>query len=1222
MDFNFAVLDFTLQLMETGVENDVVLALVVFSFQYVLVNHEYWKYNEKHIRWKVTLKVLEVMKKCILSISYSQKLGAVVRYILLCDSTIHNSLFRIVCTTTQALEKLYVIRLYELTEIEGLQLAICSVLDILFSMLSDLSKDILPSLPAFHQAVLSSTTKPIPVAYAVISLISFFRNPTIQVGAARVLSMLFVIADFLQPYVPLNACFGLDDKQITDFRHSVISILCEHSQWNEDLFVAIFKSLTSAALYQPAFLLAVIAAKDNTNGKLSDGDGVKQPNEASLGSTWSKEANFVDAILQYIGRSEDLIKRNPCTLLSVLTFLKALWQGAGQFINILDQLKSSENFWRQMSNSILLIANMEDNPSENLTDMEILSLAYRYQCQSAVLEIVAFEMFLQKKLLRAKLFVKQTSESSKDGIERADSAEKTKDASFCGLKDILSTWCEDSILGNLIKSYASCEHDSDIYLRVKIAAGLFAVHVMKKLKTGDTGHLSVSLVEEFHILSKKLSDLPAFSELLVQYTRHGYSEGKELSNLILSDLYYHLQGELDGRKIDPGPFKELSQYLFDSTFLQVYKRKYDGDLFAYAKDVYLFDSTRLQADLGLDMWDCSEWKTSKTVAETMLICLQDANSKVLFASSKLSALKALISILSVFEEDSTEMETVGGKIPEQLVLSCIDHICHCLHSTVESLAPGLDASEDTLDFLAAQAELLLHLIRSVQKRLPLPSCVLVLKTSGCGIKVLSDFRPSVTGVRETMKLLLMLLLSSVKLSCTNSLLLGARDAESVEAIAEASNKYLQLQHVVQRLQDKNSLGSIPIILKFLLTLARVRGGAEMLLTAGFFPTLGVLFADLSDGRPFSMIQSERIPSSDKFEKPQHIWGLGLAVVTAVIYSLGDSSSCTDIVEYVIAFFSEKVYLISCYLNAPDFQSDDRDKKRARAQKTQTSLSSLKETEHTLMLLCVLARHRNSWIKAMKEMDSQLRERSIHLLAFISRGTQRIGDSPPRVPPLLCHPILKEEFDWYKKSSFVNSRNGWFVLSPLCCRLDHKFSAVSSRTTALVIRDQASENTDPARQTFFSDTMAIQIYRLAFLLLRFLCLQAEGAVKRAEDVGFVDLAHFPDLPMPDILHGLQDQAIAIITELCEANKLKQVPSEIQGVCMLLLQITEMALYLEFCVSQICGIRPVLGRVEDFLKELKLLMRATEGNAFLKTPLKSLKQIISFVYPGLLQTEGFL
>lgn len=46
-----------MRLVEAGLENDLVLALVDFSLQYILVNHEYWKYKVKHVRWKVTLKV-------------------------------------------------------------------------------------------------------------------------------------------------------------------------------------------------------------------------------------------------------------------------------------------------------------------------------------------------------------------------------------------------------------------------------------------------------------------------------------------------------------------------------------------------------------------------------------------------------------------------------------------------------------------------------------------------------------------------------------------------------------------------------------------------------------------------------------------------------------------------------------------------------------------------------------------------------------------------------------------------------------------------------------------------------------------------------------------------------------------------------------------------------------------------------------------------------------
>lgn len=1257
-----SVLDFTKQLVETGDENDFALALVVFSLQYVLVNHEYWKYKVKHVRWKVTLKVLEVMKKCIMTIPYSQKVGEIVQDILLRDSSIHNALFRIICTTKQALEKLYMSRLCEAMEIEGLELAICSVFDILFTMLSKLSKDITSSLPVFDQAVLSTTTKPISVIAAVISLISYFHNPRIQVGASRVLSMLFIIADSSQPYLFGNRCFGLDDKQITDLRHSIDKILSDQSSWNEDLFVATVKLLTSAALHQPAFLVAIIAAKDNL--------GLKQPvNEASFGTLGSVKPSLVDALLQVIERSDDLINSNPRLLLNVLNLLKALWQGAAQYADILEWLKNSEKFWKLFCNSISLIARMKAPLPENLTEMEALSLAYKYQCQTAVLEIMAEDLFLQKKLLHAEFLVKLAAESSKEKTGTTVGLEKSRSENLHHLKDVLSSWCENSVLVDLIKSYASCQYDTEIYLRAKIAASLFIVHVMGKLATGDAGSLSVSLLEKLHSMNKKLGNQPAFSELLSQYSQRGYSEGKELNILILSDLYYHLQGELKGRKIDPGPFKELAQYLLDSQFLQNYRHEYDGDLFAPAKDVHLFDTSHLQADLGLAMWDHSRWKATKEIAETMLLCMKEANSMVLLTGSKLCSLKALITILTMYEEDLSERKTtIGGAIPEQLILSCIDHVCQCFHGTLESLAPVLDAPEDMLDFLAAQAELLLRLIRFVNKSLPLPVCVLVLKTSGHGLKVLGNFKPSVPEVRTTMKLLLMLLLSSLEFSSLSSLLGGLSDKKSVEDLAEASSvslgllpilcncigtaencvlslttidlilkgfltpntwfpiiqEHLQLQHIVLKLQDKSSLASIPIILRFLLTLARVRGGAEMLLTACFFSSLRVLFADLSAGRPFSVIQNgtSHSNSSENFEKPQHVWGLGLAVVTAIIHSLGGSSSCVNTVENVIPyFFSEKAYLISYYLNAPDFPSDDHDKKRARAQRTRTSLAALKETEHTLMLMCVLAKHWNSWVKAVKEMDTELRERSIHLLAFISRGTQRHGELPSRIPPLLCPPMLKEDFDLYKKPAFVNSKNGWFALSPRGCLSKSKFSSVSIKSTALVVKDQSSENLDVS-QTHFSDIVALQIYRITFLLLKFLCLQAEGAARRAEEVGFVDLAHFPELPMPEILHGLQDQAIAIVTELCEANKLKKIEPEVQSTCLLLLQIMEMALYLEQCVSQICGIRPVLGRVEDFSKEVVLLIRATEGHSFLKAAVKSLKQIISLVYPGLLQTEGLL
>ncbi|KDP27581.1 hypothetical protein JCGZ_19586 [Jatropha curcas] len=645
----------------------------------------------------------------------------------------------------------------------------------------------------------------------------------------------------------------------------------------------------------------------------------------------------------------------------------------------------------------------------------------------------------------------------------------------------------------------------------------------------------------------------------------------------------------------------------------------------------------------------------------MLDCMQQVNSMVLLSSSKHSTLKALITVLTLYEDNLPEKEaTTCGKIPDQLCFSCIDHICRCFHDTVESLAPTLDASEEILDFLSAQAELLLHLVRSAQGSLSVSACVIVLKTSGSGLRMLSDFWSAISGIKKTMKVLLMLLLFAVESSITpdkksegfaevsnvclsllpilcNCITTAEHSSLSLTAIDlilrtlltpktwfPIIQKHLRLQHVILKLQDDNSLASIPTTLKFLLTLAHVRGGAEMLLNAGFFSSLKALFGNLLDDRPSAVntnTNNSFPKSSEKDEKPQCIWGLGLAVVIAMIHSLGDS--CTDLMDNVIPYlFSEKAYLISYYLDAPDFPTDSHDKKRLRAQRTQTSLSTLKETEHTLMLMCTIAKHWNLWVKAMKETDSPLREKSIHLLAFISRGMHRLGESPGRTAPLLCPPILKEEFESCKKPAFLNCRNGWFALSPICCASKQKLPTASATSTALVIKGQSTETANPVSPTYFSDLLALQIYRIAFLLLKYLCLEAEAAVKRSEEVGFFDLAHIPELPMPEILHGLQDQAVAIVSEVCNANKSKQIHPEIQSVCLLLLQIMEMALYLELCVLQICGIRPVLGRVEDFSKEVKLLLIAMEGHVFSKASVKSLKQIISLVYPGLLQTEGLL
>ncbi|KAH9696842.1 hypothetical protein KPL71_023355 [Citrus sinensis] len=316
-----SVLDFTMQLLETGVENDLVLSLVVFSLQYLLVNHEYWKYKETLI-WKIgstfpvgatagfnshllatsvyanMLKVLQVIKTCIISTLVPGKLGEVIR-------------------------------------------GACYIVND-------------------------------EVTHHVIGTLA------VQVGATKVLSLLLTISDYSQPYFSGNACFGFDDNQIADLRHSVESSL--QSGEHEDLFVASVNLLTSAAHYQPAFLIAFFSTTESEDVPQSNDSGMnRSANEASSGLLGSKKSGVINAILLYIERSDDLIKSNPRVLLNVLHFLKALWQGAGQYTNILESLKSSGKFWKHLSNSFSLITRLQSPVLEGITEVESHNLAYKYQ---------------------------------------------------------------------------------------------------------------------------------------------------------------------------------------------------------------------------------------------------------------------------------------------------------------------------------------------------------------------------------------------------------------------------------------------------------------------------------------------------------------------------------------------------------------------------------------------------------------------------------------------------------------------------------------------------------------------------------------------------------------------------------------------------------------------------------------------------------------------------
>lgn len=104
---------------------------------------------------------------------------------------------------------------------------------------------------------------------------------------------------------------------------------------------------------------------------------------------------------------------------------------------------------------------------EDVTEIEALNVTYRYRCQSAIMEIMAYDMFLQKKLIDVEPLVKQMLKS-KDRVENSMSAAKSKAKNQYDHSDILSSWCQTAVLENLIKSLASYDFDNESYFLAKV----------------------------------------------------------------------------------------------------------------------------------------------------------------------------------------------------------------------------------------------------------------------------------------------------------------------------------------------------------------------------------------------------------------------------------------------------------------------------------------------------------------------------------------------------------------------------------------------------------------------------------------------------------------------------------------------------------------------------------------------------------------------------------
>lgn len=1314
--FTISLLDLCKTFVAKGGNTKLVTTLIMYIVRYLLVNHGNWKYKLRFERWQITSKIFELMRTVIISKKDQQsvQLRHILMETLLYDTTIHDILLQVLCIRAESLEELYLNRLLHPREIEWLQQAVCSALDLVGVALNYVTggeylKDC-AGTSTLDQCLLVTTSMPVPFVIAATSLLGFHRNGSLQLAAARVLTSLCVIAQKTRPHSVSIESYLLSAKQRM-YLSSVLSHLLseETASLNVELFSAVMDFVTSAAVYQPSFVEVMLFPDESTAEpatSMQNDEIIRLGTSTSLGYGMKLERTIykgVDGLWRYLQKCESIMERQPYILSQILHFLRTLWQGGTEYLHILDKFDGRDMFWKYISSCISVFSSSKVIPLSMMTDEEVTAKAFQYQCQSSVLHIMAHDIFLRRHLVQfEKSLAKPDASSSTAAVTNTDQATRGKDNKAIMLKHarpsyaekILLEWSNNSTMHKVLQSYASCLYDKELLLHAKAVARAFVVGLIGKVLSGDDAGLSLSLIEQIQLASKKIFEHPAFLELVGQYSTQGYSYGMELHALIVNDLYYHLQGELEGRKIPPGSFQRISEHLIKleiDAILQSVKHFRLKELHPLCEDNYIYDTKALEKELGIEWWPYSDDKAFTAAAEKTLEILSCANRASCLADLQLNALKAWMTVLalSMFDKKvGTELGsiTLNAAFSEESIGLCVEDLCNYLLTSMQLLGPLGDPTNYMLNFLITQAQLLLILVRwmcsrimSTTKRMQAwPLYAKVIRTVITSLKLLMDIKPFIPDRLETMlRCLLAVLLTSLEFihsqnkeyqenresktdmqnvgdvfsdvslmslgflpvlcSCVENKSVANLSLAVIDTLLKgflAPNTWLPVlqkhfptQCVIGRIRHDSWRDSAAVILNFCISLARVRAGAEMLQSAGFFSCLSTfshfLRDELSLGSgnregPFSVWHNSRLCDG--------LWGLGLAVVTAMVNSLGENDAGALVLDNALTYFySEKDYIL-CALYSPDLPANALGRKRTKHQRPQTSLVALQETGHAITLMCHLAKNQVTWLNVMQGVDSELRETSIHLLAFIAReGLICTQDNARKSMLLRCPPLQKEEIAAHEKPSIINSKNGWFAVSARGSMARRRRrpalqqSALDPGTNIVAlsfVKGEAESESITASFTEYSDLVALQVYRITFLVLNFLCTQAQVAIKRVEEAGNINLVNFPELPVPEILHSLQDQAVVIMTELCSSRKQKPIEPPVQSVCLLLLRIMEKSLYLEVCVMRICGVIPVSIRLDDFSKEYKALISATQGQQFLEAPLKSLKHVLILLYPSLL------
>ncbi|MCO5606556.1 hypothetical protein L7F22_060744 [Adiantum nelumboides] len=1253
-------LDLCMPMVKKGLYSEGLHKLMLHIVGTLFLNHMTWKYEQKHERWKVTAKVFQLTHLILSNFhaNLSQLKGKVLNFIIT-DGAFHNVLIRILSVSMTDIQGLYFNRFVEPLEIEWFEAAVTHGLLLLHQGLSTFLAccpiDEPRSSTPLEHVLLHHAAGTMPFVGCVASLIGYSQNQAMQFASLKVLTTLCIVAGKALPHAITIASYiqGVEQKQhLQTLLEKMLSK--EAVETNAELFALCMELFITSAKYQPSFVNMLLLP-------IKGADGLDAPAHGNASQNTEHGSIVLESMWMILSEGHIFFESQPRTLSRLLLFLRSLWGGGTELFYILEVFRKRVGFWT------VLTSNIANVPSILHVLEESSAQCFQFQCQAYTLEIMAWELFLE----REQVF--QTEDSREDIHTSGNLKQENSQKSKASVTSAMALILQASDPTKLVQSFAVSHYNKEVVLRAKAEIRVLLVGLMLKVLMEDELGFSAVLLEFLERSLKAVFSHLSFRKLLSTYSSQGYGCGRELYLLVISDLYFHLHGELEaGRHVPAGLFEDLVDLLdtLDVTAIVRSKEKNYKEEFP-SDDASVYDTEMISQHLGLEWWSGNSPPVAQT-AKSTLKAMGQANMMSSLGSSQISALEALISVLSFLVSDT---ELVGSRPSFDAKVAFVVEVSSSIELTMELLGPEGDPTQFMQRFLLAQLTLLRvflqwildserqhvsndHVGRLCSKVVstlvkavkPISSSLLSHNTmkqqliksllgaylsclellnaqngsqapKGYMLKLPSDYeRAFVSDITTLSAEFLPYLCSFVESKCHASL--------AIFAICILINHFLEphiwlpvlqmqstISHALSLLHATEDTEVCFQVLSLLLSLSHVRSGVEMLQAANGFSHILMftekLKEELSQGEvhgPFSV--------SRRRARRHELWGLSAAIVAAFVQALAENTRDRAI-EVAFAFLDSQKEQILHALQSPGCLSTETGN-MVRCGNTETTVSALQETNQVLHVLVVLVRYPAQWAQVMGASEVVLRHKCIHLLAYIAKEGLMRNAGSSGTPSFRCYPNTKEEVRSHRLPSLLNTTSGWFGLAAKGVSMTHKFAVFEPNDQAslslLSRMSHGHSQADSVLATIYSDSVALYVYRISLLLLEILCRQAHHIALVMSEGGTHNCNVFPEFPAPEILHGLQDQMVSILKDVCSRGTTSIKDTEIQQVCRVLFLVLEKALLLETFVIRICGLGPLSLRAEDFLRDYKDLLSVCQGKKCFEASLKALKPIVSLVFPS--------